>query len=131
MCALVAQKACGVLDCVRGGVANKAREVIVPLYSALMRFRLVYSVQVWGPQHRNGVELLERVQTKAMKMIIGLEHLSYEDRLKELDFFILEKRRLQGDLIAAFQYLKRLYKHEENKLFTRIDINRTRGLALN
>ena len=60
-------------------------------------------------------------------MIQGLEHLSYEDRLNELGLFSLQKRRLWGDLIAAFQYLKGVYKHEGNQLFTQGDSDRTRG----
>ena len=71
-----------------------------------------YCIQVWGFQHRKEVELLERIQRRDTKMIQGLEHLSYIDRLKELVFFSLEKRRLWGDLITAFQYLQRDYKQE-------------------
>ena len=71
-----------------------------------MSTHLEYCVQVWGSQHRKDVELLERVQSRAMRMIRGLEHLCYEDRLRMLWVFSLEERRLWGDLIVAFQHLK-------------------------
>ena len=60
-------------------------------------------------------------------MIRGLEHLSYEERLREQGLFSLEKRKLQGDMIVAFQYLKGAHKQEGKWLFTRVDSDRTRG----
>ena len=73
------------------------------------------------------MELLEWVQRTAIKMIRGLEHLSYEESLRYLELFSSEKRRLWGDLNVAFQYLKGAYKQEGERLFTRVDSNRTRG----
>ena len=70
------------------------------------------------------MELLERVQKRATKMIRVLEHLSYKDRLRKLDLFSLEKRR--EDLIAASKYLKGDYKKEGNQLFTQVDSDRTK-----
>ena len=67
-----------------------------------------------------------KVQVKVIKMIQGLEQLSYEDRLKRLGLFSLEKRRVWGDLTVTFQYLRGVYKHEGNQLFTRVDRDRAR-----
>ena len=60
-------------------------------------------------------------------MIRGLQHLPYKNRVRELGLFSLEKRRMWGDVIAAFQYLKGAYKQEGNQLFGRVDNSRTRG----
>ncbi|KAK4829003.1 hypothetical protein QYF61_001759 [Mycteria americana] len=124
-CALTAQKANRILGCIKRSVSSRSRDVILPLCSALVRPHLEYCIQLWSPQHRKDMDLLERVQRQATKVIRGMEQLTYEERLSGL--FIVEKRRLQGDLIAAFQSLKGAYKKDGDKLFSRACCDRTRG----
>jgi len=75
-------------------MASRMREVILPLYSAVVRPHLEYCIQLWSLQQRKD-RTVGAGPEETIKMFRGMEHISYEESLSELQFFSLEKRKTE------------------------------------
>jgi hypothetical protein len=126
-CILAARKANIVLGMIKRNISFKSKDVIVRLYKALVRPRLEFCVQAWCPYLRKDIDMIERVQGRATKLIEGFRDLSYYERLSRTGLISMEKRRVRGDLIHVFKMLKDGDKGDFNKFFEIQLSNRTRG----
>ena len=115
-----------VLGMIRRTFGNFSKEIIIKLYKCLIRPHLEYAVQAWRPHLRKDMDLLEKVQRRATKLVVGTRGKGYEERLQMLGMTTLETRRIRGDLIEVFKIMKGLDKVEEHHFFDRA-VGSTRG----
>ena len=99
----------------------------IPLYKAIVRPHLEYCIQAWNPHLRKDVDMLEKIQRRATKLIPELRDLTYEERLKECGLTTLETRRLRGDQIEVFKILNGYENIDSNIFFEIKESKITRG----
>ena len=129
-CAAAIRKANSMLGVIKKGVENRTANIIMPLYKSMVRPHLEYCVQFWSPHLKKDIVELEKVQKRATKMITGLGHLSYEERLQRLGLFSLEKRRLRGDMIETYKIMHGRDRVDRGTFFSLSHNTRTRGHPL-
>jgi len=115
-CVLAAQKANCILGCIKRSVISRSSAVILATDSALVRPHLEYYVQFWSLQYKRSMKLLEQVQRRATKMIRGLEHLLYKDRLRELRLFRLAARSQDTVSEDSFKCRNSGHRNKDKKL---------------
>ena len=126
-CRIAASKANQVPGMIRRNITYKDKSLIVPLYKAIVRPHLEYCIQAWSPYLRKDIDMLEKIQRRATKLIPGLRDLRYEERLKECGLTTLETRRLRGDQIEVFKILNGYENIDSNIFFEIKEIKITRG----
>src|SRR5271157_5986271 len=102
---------------IKRNIHFKSKEVIAKLYKSLVRPRLEFCVQAWSPHLRKDIDMLERVQYRATKLIEGYQPFSYEERLRKMGLISLEKRRVRGGLIQTFKIVKGYDKLDYRNFF--------------
>ena len=126
-CTQARNRANRVLGFISRSVSNRSAEVFLKLYLALVRPHLDYAVQFWSPYYRMDIKMLESVQRRMTKMIQGLRNLPYEERLKQLNLHSLERRRVRGDMIEVYKWMKGLNKGDTHKVLLVGEQSRTRN----
>jgi ribonuclease P/MRP protein subunit RPP40 len=118
-CAKAAKKGNQILGLISRTFVSRDKEVIVKLYKSLVRPHLEYCIQAWRPHLVKDIEILERVQRRATRMIGDCKGQSYEQRLVCLNLSTLEKRRFRADLIEVWRIVHGLEGISEEKFFVR------------
>ena len=116
-CSRAVKTANRVLGMIKRTFTYLNKENMLILYKSLVRPHLEYSVHAWRPHYRKYIDLIEKVQRRAAKLIPQLKDKSYEERLTFLELITLETRRLRGDLIEVFKIFKGYDDLQPNNFF--------------
>ena len=108
-------------------ITYKHKDIILPLYKSLIRSVLEYGNPVWNPHLRKHINLIEGVQRRITKCIIGTKNMSYEERLAFLKLPSLEFRRLRGCLIEVYKILHGFYDTKTTTNLFQLASSSTRG----
>ena len=118
-CRIAASKGNQVLGMIRRNITYKEKRLIITLYKTIVRPHLEYCIHVWNPHLRKYVDMLEKIQRRATKLIPELRDLTYAERLKECGLTTLETRRLRGDQIEVFKILNG-YENIDSNIFLKL-----------
>lgn len=126
-------KANSILGIITRTFSSAEREIMLPLYTSLVRPHLEYANQVWSPHLKKHIISIEKVQKRLTRMIPGMKDKPYHQRLKELNLMSLAYRRIRGDIIQLFKIMKNVGHDRDVTDFESLMLNdddRTRGHSL-
>ena len=126
-CGIAASKGNHILWLIMRTIMGKEKQLIVPLYKAIVRPRLEYCIQTWKPYRKKYIDKLERIQRRTTKMIPELRDLSCESRLLQCGLTTLETRILRGDQIEMITIVNGYDDVDRNMFFKHKEGSRTRG----
>jgi ribonucleases P/MRP protein subunit RPP40 len=129
-CLAAVNKANSLVGMIRRSIQYKSRGVVVKLFKSLVRPKLEYCIQAWSPYLKKDIDMIERVQRRALKLVQEFKELSYEDRLLRAGLTTLEKRRVRGDLIQVFKIVRGFDKLNFNNFFEYSKVSYVRGHSL-
>ena len=115
------KKARGVSGLIFRTMSCRDKEVLLPLYKALVRPNVEYANPVWSPYLIKDIDRIERVQRQYTKRINGLHKLSYSERLKILDLPSLKFRRKRGDMIECYKLTHNIHDPLTTKSLIQFD----------
>ena len=126
-CRIAASKGNKILGLIRRTIMYKEKQLIVPLYKAIVKSYLEYCIEAWRPYRKKDIDKLERIQRRATKIIPELRYLSYKSCLLQCGLATLETRRLREDQIEVFKIVNGYEDVDRNMFFKLKEGSRTRG----